>query len=171
MAKAVKKTKQGILDKVRVPVFTSSFKVKTIALKDLRWTMEMVVQDILPKSHHYYKMVLSFDEEPFKLRVDSLQRTIDSINGKSVSLFGEDDKDKKNRIKAWEDEMATVTEDREEKRRNCPQIEFTVTVDKVDWSKNSSTILKVGIPDDVIPELNKRKVWFSLYKVELEPTD
>lgn len=169
--RAAKKQKPGkiqILDKIKVDhTIKARFNIWSLSMdKNLRWTLQLFVAKILPKSYHDYRMTMVFDEEPFQKQIVDIERQIKGIEDTPSLLKDMDRKE----INFQKERIAACMEDRDKKKKECRTIEFVTEVQELKYV-NGDTKLTVRIPDAVIPDINDRKTWFSYYRLELKPLE
>lgn len=170
MLKANKKVtteeKKEFLDENFKPTaIMAKFFVKELTMKESQWRMKLKVEDILPRTYYRYQVEMIFDEEPYNRRINSVRDQIADVrDAKQKPLF--DDADEK--ISDLEDEMATIEKNMEAERAECPTIKMPARVEELKYSGND-TMLVFRIPDHVIEQLNKNKLKFGSYILELTP--
>lgn len=166
--KSKPKVKPGILDRVKIDnVIRAKFDIIKIGMdKKLHWKLGLAVRTILPRSYHTYTISMVFDQQPFDAEIASIQSKIAEIEHDN-QLF----KDRKQRDISFQMErIESAEDDMNEKKKNCPTIEFYATVSAVKYNAGDTNIV-FDIPDTIIAELNLRKNWFTYYRLELKPAD
>ena len=145
----------------------AKFNILSLALdKSLRWRFELDVQKILPKSYHDYSVTLVFDEEPFEKQIAEIEQRVNDIESDNQLFIEQQKKD----INFHKDRIESVMEERDKKKKECPTIETFGQVESVKY-RNGNTVIKIVIPDDVIQQINERKMYTSFYRLELKPMD
>lgn len=156
-----KKQRKDLLDPTEyanVGMITAHLSLDTLALKALKWSLRLLVDEILPQSYHLYRMVLTLDEQPDIDRIADLEHEFDA------GLFRNDAASKKKHNEA----IARIRKSLDDKRDLCEKIEFVARVEELKY-KDRGTLLTVRIPDDVIEPINRQKIRFNIYKIELVP--
>ena len=167
--KTTPKTKTGILDKIKPPsnLIKAKFNIWSLSMgRDLRWSLTLKVQKILPKTYRDYSATLVFDEEPFQKQIDDVEMRIKEIEADN-DLFK--DMQKKD-INFQKERIGAIMDERDAKKKECRTIEFALEVQRLKYS-GSDTFLDVHLPDIVIPDINDRKGWFTYYRLELKPLE
>lgn len=136
----------------------STMLLDTIQLKNSRWQVKMLVATLLPKSYHYYKITLDFDEAPYIERIEELEAQFDA------TLFRNDAGEVKKHNKV----LKEMREQLEFLQNQCEHIEFSATVEEIKY-KDTRTSILARVPDDVIEPFNRQKIRLHLYKVKLTP--
>ena len=136
----------------------SSLDLESIMLKKKRWQAKIYVNEILPRSYRGYKIVLSLDEEPYLKRMEELTKSLDD------TLFREDGGMKSSNNK----KITEIRTQLETLRSECETIEFLSIVEELKY-KNSSTLMTIRLPDDVIEPFNRQKMRLDIYKITLIP--
>lgn len=167
--KVSKKKTEGILDKVKLPDNTirAGFSLYTLKLdKTLKWTMELLIAKILPKSYKSYSGKMVFNEQPYFDRMASVEKEIRDIEA-DAQLFRDM---QSGEVEVKNKQLVMIQNEMADKKKECPEIEIYFEVEEIKY-KNNQTLLKVGIPDTVIAQLNEKKFFFSYYQVELKPVE
>ena len=158
--------KESILDKIEVDnAIKASFDIQSLQMdKDLLWKLDLEIKQILPKSFYTYDIKLVFDEESWNNDIAQVKRDIEDVESENT-LF---DDVKKKRTKKLRADIEDIEFKREERRGECPTIEFSAQVTELKY-KNHITRVKMAIPDDAINLLNVNKYNFGDYRAELSP--
>lgn len=144
-------------------IITSSLSVSELKMKDLMWSMKLIVHYIMPKSYHDFIVRFIFNEEPFLNNIAELEMKLGG--SKNMRLFKDMDRDE------IEDARETIDEikaDMAKKKKECVTIEFLGEVTNIKYSAGD-TILDLRIPDHIINPVNNVKTMFGYYTLELQP--
>lgn len=171
MAKNIKAPKREIVPELvkkikkqpKTDVITSTLSVEELKMKNLGWSMKLKIKQIMPKSFHDFAVKFVFDERPGEARIKQLEERME--NNKQPRLLKSIDKAEMDDLK---DEINDVRREMAENKRQCITIEFLAQVEQLKYS-GADTILSVRIPDNIIEPVNKVKMLFGFYKVELMP--
>jgi len=168
MAKKTKKTgttaevKKDLIDDMSI-VATTVFDLKKIEMKDdLQWRIKLELKTQLPQSFREYTLKFSLNEEPFNVRINDLERRKQEIES-SAELFEEG---KNTQVKNIDAEIKEIEGEIEDMRVNCPDIEFTGTIEELKY-KDGNTIIVVLFPSPSVQELNEKRRDLQHYKIEL----
>ena len=142
-----------------VNIIETTLDLNTIELKKLRWFVKMYVGERLPKTYHAYKIKLVYNDKPL------LDRIADIENEFEETLFA---KEKSSRT-MHNKRIAEIRAQLKKEEDDCEKIEFVALVEELKY-KDSSTLLKIKVPDDVIEAFNRQKTRFNIYKICLIPT-
>lgn len=163
-------TTTPILDQVEIPKISALFSLNQLAwtAKDNAWHMQLTVRTMLPKTNRMYSSDLIFDEEPYKQRIESLERKLEEIRSEQT-LFNED-----TRLNGMDEIVAqieSIIKDREEKKTLCPNIRVLFTITAVNkWEVDKTTFTAI-IDDKAAEALNQYKHYFPQYRIELTPQE
>lgn len=155
-----------ILDQIVVDnQISASFNIQTLQMdKDLLWKLDLEIKRILPKSFYAYDIKLVFDEISWNNDIRNIELDIESVESENT-LF---DDLKKKKVKKLKADIEDIQIRREERRAECPTIEFSAQVTELKY-KDHITRVKMAIPDDAINLLNVNKYNFGDYRAELFP--
>lgn len=155
-----------ILDKIKIDnTIRAKFSIASLYMDaKLRWEMEILVEKTLPKTYRDYRMTMVFDEEPFEIQIEDIQKKIHEMETENALIKNIQD------INFNKERISSIMEDRDKKKKECRTIEFVAEVQELKY-KESDTKLTIRIPDLLIPEINDRKNWFTYYRLELKPME
>lgn len=136
----------------------SSLDLDSITLKKKRWQAKIYVNETLPRSYRSYRIVLNLDEQPYLDRIDEIKKEFEG------TLFTTD----KGSVKMHNEKIKELTNQLLTLRNDCEEIKFIATVEELKY-KDSSTLLTIRIPDDVVEPLNRQKMRLDIYKITLIP--
>jgi hypothetical protein len=154
---------KSLLKEIEPPeVISSALSLDELKMKDLCWSMKLIIHHIMPKSFHDFKIKFVFNEKPFENNIAMVE---DKLRGNTNRrLFSDMNKAD---IDDLNEEIAEIKSDMEKKKTECPTIEFIAQVEELKYSGND-TILKVSVPDHIIESTNEVKMRFGYYRVELQ---
>jgi hypothetical protein len=169
-----KDTKKGNLptftgEKIKEPkndTISAKFKLKSIIWKSgsTVWNIVLGIHGALSEAFIHYTAKFTFDEEPFKRRITTVEQEIERVK-KDRQLFAEGQKQE---IANLKDEISDITDEMEAMRKDCPDIEFQATAIKVDWTGDIPSVT-FAVDSELVEELNKAKTKVDNYKIELTP--
>lgn len=136
----------------------SSLDLDSITLKKKRWQAKMYINETLPRSYRQYKMILNLDEEPYQERIAEIKKEFEG------TLFTND----RGSVKQHNKKIKELTDQLLMLRTECEEISFVATVEELKY-KDSSTLLTIRIPDDVVEPFNRQKTRLDIYKITLIP--
>lgn len=143
----------------------SGFSLIELKMKnDLRWTLKILVHEIMPKAHHDYSIKFEFDEEPYQDNIDQLEQDISDLSD-NPTMFPDVDKKTVNDIQT---RIEKIKKEMEKMRNDCPDISFVAQTEEVKY-KGNDTVLVVRILDTVIDPINEHRFKFSHYRAVLDP--
>lgn len=143
---------------------SKQFTLNQLTLKDLFWGCKMKVNDIIDQSHRSYFVQFLFNDEIYSNRIESLIGRI-AVVEKEAALITDLKDEKVNRIKK---QIQETKEEWQQKREECPPIEFHATVKSVKWS-GGETAIDMTIPDATVNDINEKKALLSFYVASFEP--
>jgi hypothetical protein len=157
--------KTGLLDEEVSLAIVAKFSIVEIRMKnDWRWKVKMLVHEILPKTHHDYRVKLEFDDEPYLKTIAQLEDDAAKL-ARDKSLFPDVDK---RSIKEIDDRIQNEKKQMEKMRSECPNIEFVTQTEEIKY-KDGDTALIFKVLDTVIQPLNEQKYRLSEYRAVLDP--
>lgn len=157
------KPKKELLDINASIVATSVFLFDTMKLdKFLEWTLKITLKTQLPQSFRDYKVKLSLNEEPYKMKIEDLERRVTDIESENQLFEG----NKKQQIKDIKEEIKEIEAELKQDLENTPEIEFNGIIQKLEY-KNGDTVVTLWIPADTANEINKVRTILKTYKVDL----
>lgn len=160
-------TNKGLMDEVddMTLAIVAKFSIVEIRMKnDWRWKVKMLVHEILPKTHHDYRVKLEFDDEPYLKTIEQLEKDAADL-ARERSLFPDVDK---RSIKDIDSRIKKEKEQMEKMRNECPNIEFVTQTEEIKY-KDGDTALIFKVLDTVIQPLNEQKYRLSEYRAVLDP--
>lgn len=158
-----KNKKAELIDDSAITV-TTVFELKKIELKDdLAWRMKIDLNTRLNHTFREYDVRLSIDESPYETRIADLERKIYEVESEA-SLF---EGNKKQEVKFINGQIADIRAELEEKKAQCPVIEFKGVIEELKYKDAYHTIVVILFPSDALAELNEMKRELSHYKIEL----
>ncbi len=146
---------------IEIKPMTSLFTLDELQMKDMIWRLKLTVRMVMPKAYHVYTIKMFLNEEPFDNRIKSYRDKIELLK-KENRLFAEHKTDE---IAELEDDIEGVEKEKMELAKQCPSIDFTCQVEKIEWAAGTKVVLQ--IPDSIVETLNKQKTLISYYKLEL----
>jgi hypothetical protein len=155
--------KMKVKSETKSEVIESALSVEELKMKNLGWSMKLKIKKILPKSYHDFMVRFIFNEEPYETRIKQIEERME--NNKQPRLLKQIDREEMDDLKR---EIHDVERERAENKRQCITIEFLAQVEQLKYD-GADTILSVRIPDNIIEPVNKVKMLFGFYKVELTP--
>lgn len=162
----VKETKNLLDDLSEVSLaITARFSIIEISMKnDWRWKVKMSIHEILPKTHHDYKVKLEFDDRPFLKTIESLDKDIAEL-AYNPSLLPSVDAKSLNELEMKKDKVKI---EMETLKKDCPTIDFVTQTEEIKY-KDGDTSLLFRVIDSVIQPLNEQKHRLNNYRAVLEP--
>lgn len=158
-----KNEKKELLDLDSSIVATSIFLFDTMKLdKFLEWTLKITLKTQLPQSFRDYKVKLSLNEEPYKMKIEDLEKRMTDIESENQLFEG----NKKQQIKDIKEEIKEIEQDLKNDLEMTPVIEFDGIIQKLEY-KNGDTVITLWIPADVSSEINKVRGILKTYKIDL----
>jgi len=140
------------------------FSLNVLTLKDMFWSMKMKVDAVIDQSHRAYFVQLLFNDETYSNRIESLIGRIEVVVNEPSLL--NDLKDEK--VRRIRKQIEDAKQEWQQKRDECPPIEFHATVMSVKWS-GGKTMIDMSVPDAVVTDINEKKTLLSFYVVSFEP--
>lgn len=157
------KGKKELLDINASIVATSVLLFDTMKLdKFLEWTLKITLKTQLPQSFRDYKVKLSLNEEPYKMKIEDLEKRVTDIESENQLFEG----NKKQQIKDIKEEIKEIEAELKQDLENTPEIEFNGIIQKLEY-KNGDTVVTLWIPADTANEINKVRGILKTYKVDL----
>lgn len=157
------KPKKELLDINASIVATSVFLFDTMKLdKFLEWTLKVTLKTQLPQSFRDYTVKLSLNEEPYKMKIEDLEKRMTDIESENQLFEG----NKKQQIKDIKEEIKEIEAELKQDLENTPEIEFNGIIQKLEY-KNGDTIVTLWIPADTANEINKVRGILKTYKIDL----
>lgn len=159
-----KKTNKIQFKAVKNKPGSQPFTLDQLTLKNLFWACKMKVNDIIDQSHRAYFVQFLFNDEIYSNRIEALIGRI-AVVEKEAALIDDLKDEKINRIKK---QIQDTKEEWQQKREECPPIEFHATVTSVKWS-GGKTAIDMTIPDATVTDINEKKALLSFYVASFEP--
>ena len=149
-------------------ISTSIFEFKELKLKDdLCWYLKLLLKTKLPQAYREYTMKISLNEEPFKMRIQDLEKKKEEIKADKQSELFPSESAKKVQLKNIDEEIKNVEKELEEALEQSSVIEFEASLEKLEY-KDGDTLIVTYIPYEVVEPINKIKSDLTRhYKIEL----
>jgi phosphoglycolate phosphatase-like HAD superfamily hydrolase len=163
--KPIKDLLPKIEDLDNEPTFQLSalFQFKELKLKDdMQWRIKLVVKEQLPQTFREYEAAMSFNEEPWDVKVEDLEKRKVAIADEDT-LFPDQ---KQKQIRECDLAIGDVRRDMEKARKDVPTMEFKAIVEALAY-KDGDTVLTMIVSSDVVGELNTNRHILKFYKLDL----
>jgi len=161
-----KATKVNEVKETKADAIVAKFKLKTIVWKagSTVWNIVLGIHGALSEAFIHYTAKFTFDEEPFARRIATVEDEITQVK-KDRQLFADGQKAQIENLKY---EIKEIETEREEMRKECPDIEFQATAIKVDWTGDIPSVT-FAVDSELVEQLNRAKGKVDSYKIELTP--
>lgn len=164
---AKNKATTELLDLEETIVSTTTFKLKKIEMKDdLEWRIKLELNTKLSQTFREYDVRFSVNETPFKLRIEGLERKIESIESDRQDSLPMGVGTKKDHIKQIHNEIKDIEQELKDMENDCPPIDFKGTIEELKY-KDGGTFISMLFPGSIVNELNEKKFLLVHYKIEL----
>ena len=131
--------KKTSTSKKEVGEIKANIMIKQLVMDQLfEWKFKMIVGKELKVAYQRYTVRMVFNEERYLDKIERIKKEDTLVPA------------------VQKKEIAEIRSEMEDQRELCPDIEFIATVNQVKYGFGKTELL-VGLPDDIIEEINQHK--------------